>query len=376
MKKLVLLLCLCLAVLTGCSKNGVSSVGNDRTVTYDQLGLTYTLPEEWKDLEGSQIVQNSVYSENTFAQIIYSYLTAQDAAAMAEDPTVSVYDHSYPICQIVLSDADQDSLKELFDQYQSAEEVATPQQGYTYYFLSGNVDALATLTSEDLTNYNTLLSGCESLKESIQSQDFDPNALSELNAELNQYITFDTKSIQGMEVDSTILDAYDITMLHFCGSYTFPQFDQFEVLQQVYDSRRTFPVDFNLVTAVIDAPDPDAEKIINDARKNANASYLTIVMDDTLGSWVLNNLSSLPTTIFVDRNGKIIGEPLTGTHTYEEYMDAVYEHIDVLNGVTPEQTTEEDTTAEDASDNQDSSQSTVPVDIQASISDGQEDSAQ
>ena len=359
MKKLAIMLCLCMGfgvLAGGCTNTNEqtqsSTSTNSRDVTYEQLGLSYTLPDEWKELEGTQVVQESIRGENTFAQIIYSYLTAEDAATLAEDPTLSIYNYMKPICQIVLSSASEDALLELFSEYNTVQTVGEEQQGYTYYFLSGNKEALSSLEGEDLENYNMLLDSSALLASSIKTQDFDPEALDTLNDELNQYITFDTKSIQGMEVDSTIFGAYDLTMVNFGASYTYPQFDEFEVLEQVYNSRRSFPVDFNLVTAVIDTPGEDAEKAVTNARKDADVSFLTIMMDDTLGSWVLNNLTSIPSTVFVDRDGKIVGEIVEGTKTYEEYMDEVYAHIDVLNGVEPESTEEttDETTDESAQD--------------------------
>ncbi len=372
MKKLAILLCLCMGfgvLASGCNhsngENGASASTNSNQVVYEDLGLSYELPKEWKELEGDQVVQQSIQGEYTFAQIIYSYLTEEDAAALEADPTLSLYDYMKPICQIVLSSASEEELSELFSEYDTVQTVGEEQQGYTYYFLSGNKEALSTLTGEQLETYQSLLEAASSLPATIKTQDFDPEALSTLNEELNQYITFDTKSIQGMEVDSTIFGAYDLTMINFGATYTYPQFDEFEVLEQVYNSRRSFPVDFNLVTAVIDTPGEEAEKAVTSARKDADVSFLTIMMDDTIGSWVLNNLTSIPSTVFVDRNGKIVGEIVEGTQTYEQYMDEVYAHIDVLNGVEPDST--EDTASQKTEQTEDTAETATEASTQLSV---------
>ena len=77
------------------------------------------------------------------------------------------------------------------------------------------------------------------------------------------------------------------------------------------------------VQVVIDTPQPEAEKIALQAKQEANADFISIMTDETLANWIVQNLAGLPTTIFVNSKGQMIGEQIQGIQTLENYMTMI-----------------------------------------------------
>lgn len=68
----------------------------------------------------------------------------------------------------------------------------------------------------------------------------------------------------------------------------------------------------NVINAIVDTPSEENEKIIKELKEQAGGKFTTIVMDQTLANWAVENLKGVPTTVFVNSDGKIVGDNLEG----------------------------------------------------------------
>ncbi len=337
MKKLILkLLCLSLFItaFAGCSKkekNTEEEINN--TVILDNIGLSYTTPKLWEEYQKTNIYPITQRGENTFAEITYLYLTADEVKALdAGEKTISQTGEA--ICQIVVAKkgsyekGKQSSKAENFEESEKVSE----QGDFGYYFLSGSKSAKSTLSEEDLIIYNKLVSAAKELKASISTKSFDPSLLDEQANFFNQYLTFETESINGETVTSKIFGNADITIVNFGATYAYPDLNEIPQLQELYGLLKNIKeTKVNLLYAVIDTPQADAEAIVKNELKTFDAEFLTIKMDDYLANWVLKNLEGLPSTVFVDNSGKVIGETIKGTKTSDEYMAELNKKIEELS---------------------------------------------
>ena len=84
------------------------------------------------------------------------------------------------------------------------------------------------------------------------------------------------------------------------------------------------PADAQIIGIVCDARDKNDKETIDEAKKitaNANAKFVNIVPDEGIMSY-LDGVDAVPTTIFVDSDGNIIGETVVGADVakYKELL--------------------------------------------------------
>lgn len=318
----ILCLFLTLGAFAGCSKKEESQK-IQRSVNVKELGLTYTTPERWMQYQETNIYPITIKSENTFAEIVYGYVTDENMERLNSGEETSVINCLNSICEIIVAKTENfrnGSLDSLLGEYNYSEELS--EQGeYSYYIAYGHKEALSTLTGDDLTKYDEILEAVPALASSISTEAFDDTLLPAKDDLYAKTITFDTTALEGAPIDSTIFANYDLTILNFSGTYTYPESDEFAVLQQVYKTVSKSPDKINVISAIIDTPAAEAEATALKAKKDAGAEFLTIKLDTTLANWVTKNLNGVPSTVFVDSNGQIVGEILEGTKSAERYIE-------------------------------------------------------
>ncbi|MCQ4727954.1 hypothetical protein NE664_15070, partial [Anaerotignum faecicola] len=111
MKKLILcILCitLCIGALSGCGSKDASSDGAQsetvsNEISVDEVGVKYTVPDEWNEFKETPLYPRTLQAENIFAEIIYGYATDEDIALLNSDPTAKAYKTITPICEILVA---------------------------------------------------------------------------------------------------------------------------------------------------------------------------------------------------------------------------------------------------------------------------------
>ena len=259
--------------LSGCSSNhndssssATASSSQSHTVELKELGLTYTTPAAWAEFETTNLYPLTIQSEGTLARIIYNYVKEEDISSMESATDSSSY-QSYltPICEIMVAPTENfsnDTLKALTSLYENAENVSE-QNGYSYYVLypcTAN-----TLEGKDLENYNKMAEAVPELIESISTEDFNPEDIKPIidTDELKKYITFDTHTLEGEAINSTVFGDYDLTMVNFWGTYAVDKSNEQAVLEEVYQYCLGLKdKKVNVINAIVDTPSEENEKIV------------------------------------------------------------------------------------------------------------------
>ena len=231
-----------------------------------------------------------------------------------------------PIGEIMVAPTENfsnDTLKALTSLYENAENVSE-QNGYSYYVLypcTAN-----TLEGKDLENYNKMAEAVPELIESISTEDFNPENIKPIidTDELKKYITFDTHTLEGEAINSTVFGDYDLTMVNFWGTYAIDKSNEQAVLGEVYQYCLGLKdKKVNVINAIVDTPSEENEKIVKELKTEAGGTFTTIVMDEVLANWAVENLEGVPTTIFVNSEGKIISEQIKGAKSAQTYIDDI-----------------------------------------------------
>ena len=328
----VLALVLACSALAGCNKKDTAENGaqTETTVNRDMkiptMGLTYTLPDVWTDYLDTNIYFESLSSDSVFGKLTYYYVTDADYETISTgNPLADISDYLYPICTIAVVQKDKvesSGVTSLFQEY-NERELVDSYEDYQYYVLWDTRKDTSALQDRDETLYVYLRSGVSSLKGSVAARPFDPTALEEQKAALQNTITFVTTTLEGESIDSTVFADYDVTMLNLTAAYAIASYDESATMQEVYTRLQASYPNVNLIQGAIDTPLEDADQIMKDAKAAVGGQYTSIVMDSTLRTWVANNLPGVPVTLMIDHNGQIIGDMIVGVKTADEYMELI-----------------------------------------------------
>lgn len=330
-KKITLtLLILVLALSTACSKKEEES--ESRTVSYDELGLTYTTPDAWREFEETNIYPSAYSMDGIFAVIDYSYVTADDYEKYLTREIDSLNGYLFSICKIVVieeANTEHENVDLVFSNYDTIEKAAS-QKGYDYYVLYDNNEANF-LKGDDYENYEKITNAVPELVESVSVYDFDSTLLEAKTEEAGKMLTFITKTLEGEDINSSVFGEYDLTLFNIWGTNAYPQIDEHKVLQEVYEWIKNENLNVNIIMAVTDTPSPENEAVALQAKADAGAEFTSIMLDETLAKWVTNNISGVPTTVLVNNEAIIISDKIEGKQDAETYKNYISLALEELN---------------------------------------------
>ena len=145
-------------------------------------------------------------------------------------------------------------------------------------------------------------------------------------------LSFETVDIDGNPVSSEELFArHEITMLNLWASWCGPCVGELSELNEVND--RLAQMDGAVVGLLNDdrsQKNLDTVKLLLDEN---NAGYLNILAPENMNEIIVQG--SFPMTVFVDRDGVIVGRTLVGTvskkYIVDYYLSAAEEALEALN---------------------------------------------
>ncbi|MCI9195592.1 MAG: TlpA family protein disulfide reductase [Angelakisella sp.] len=147
---------------------------------------------------------------------------------------------------------------------------------------------------------------------------------------------FTATGLDGEEVDQSIFTGYDVTMVNvwatFCGPCLSEMPDLGALHQEFSDQK------FQVVGIVTDVVDWNGEVLssqIDLARQiveETGASYLHLLPSEDLQSLLLWQVNSVPTTIFVDENGSLVGSGYLGRRDAGAWRAIIQEKLAAVQG--------------------------------------------
>ena len=141
--------------------------------------------------------------------------------------------------------------------------------------------------------------------------------------------SFEGKDLDGNAVDSSLFAQNAFTVVNFWFSGCKPcvaELGDLDKLNQTVKAQGGEVIGINTETLNDNADNITTAKQILTA-KGANYRNITFASDSEAGQFALN-VMAFPTTYVIDRNGKIVGEPVLGGITSEESMAQVQKNID------------------------------------------------
>lgn len=143
----------------------------------------------------------------------------------------------------------------------------------------------------------------------------------------SQSIKFTAKDIYNKNVTESIFADSKLTMINIWGTFCGPcikEMPDLGKLNQQYNSK-----DFQIVGIVVDSVNSRGmmvPKTVESAKKivtTTGADYIHIVPDSNLINGILEDVYAVPTTIFVDSKGNIVGKAYTGSRSYDDWKKII-----------------------------------------------------
>ena len=134
---------------------------------------------------------------------------------------------------------------------------------------------------------------------------------------------FKTTDTNGNEVTEKIFADKDITMVNVWGTFCGPCINEMPELQKIYES---LPKNANLIGIAADVPEGMKDGVDNakHIEEQTGVKYTNLTVSDSLASFT-KQFYAVPSTIFVDKDGNIIGDLVLGANidSYIENLQKV-----------------------------------------------------
>ena len=324
--------------IQGTFKPSETTVQAEDSYEYPFLGLTMKLPEELlKQIKEQTIamITNEGWNDNAdaikYAYISWSEMTEEQKEAEV-DKMGTAYDDWYNSLAKVgaIGIYDEDSEKELDKITGCTEhkEIGSSSDGKYKYYLSTNKDADESLKKEvekiDVTL--TEMTPFQQLSAFDQPQETS-NAGDSTNVG-----KFETKGVDGKDYTEKVFSDYDLTLVNVFTTWCSPCVNEIPELEKLYEEMKEKGV--GVVGVVLDTVGDDAKQNEDTVKKagvlqeKTKASYPFLVPDSTMMNGRLNGISAFPETFFVDKEGNIVGETYSGSHSLDEWKEIVEKELE------------------------------------------------
>ena len=325
-------------LVAGTFKPSETTVPAQDSYEYPFLGLTMKLPEELlKQIKAQTIAMISNEGWNESGDVIkYAYLSWSEMTEEQKEEEVDKLGTAYEdwcnsLGKIgVIGVYDEDSQKELDEITGCTEhkEIGSSSDGKYKYYLSTNKDAEESLKKEveEIDVTLTEMTPPQQLSAFDQPQDTSSNA--ENSTTVGK---FETKGIDGKDYTEKVFSDYDLTLVNIFTTWCSPCVNEIPELEKLYEEMKEKGV--GVVGVVLDTVGDDGKQDEETVKKagvlqdKTKASYPFLIPDSTMMNGRLNGISAFPETFFVDKEGNIVGETYTGSHTLDEWKEIVEKEL-------------------------------------------------
>lgn len=348
-KKIISLLMvglLAILLLTGCSQPKLPDASaaepaptEDPYRVFDApyMGIRFTLPDVW--YTGAYEKGNVILSAYTYGLEV-SYLTTEGmriveelkASIAALPPEATGYTQAQndmiaamdaqrlPVCHLLVEYAGANEA-ELRAAYGKAKPLG--EAGNTIYTLLYNENPDMTKVADaDKAAYESVLAAISEIEKDIVFTGHKD--VEQLTGE----VAFDSKTVLDAPIDASILLPFKLTAINVWATWCGPCVGEMPDLQKLYES---LPEGVNLLGICVDGEEePELAKQIVE---KTGVQYENITANKEMQEGFLSYVQSLPTTIFVDGTGHIVGDAMMGAPADDvvgAYLKAIDKHLALL----------------------------------------------
>lgn len=325
-------------LIEGTFKPSETTVQAQDSYEYAFLGLKFSLPQKLMDQIKAQsiaMITNEVWSDDgstaQYANFTWSEMTEEQKNAEVDKIGTGYDEWKDSLAKVgVLGMYDEESQEKL-DEITGCtdhKELGSSSDGKYKYYLSINKEADETLRNE-IEEIDTTLTDMTPFQQiSVFDEPQDTTASSE---DADSVGSFETTGIGGDTYTEKVFSDYDLTLVNIFTTWCSPCVNEIPELEKLYQEMKDSGV--GVVGVVLDTVDSDGnqdEDTVEKAetlREKTEASYPFLIPDSTMMNGRLNGISAFPETFFVDKDGNIVGDTYTGSHSLEEWKEIVEKEL-------------------------------------------------
>lgn len=325
-------------LIEGTFKPSETTVQAQDSYEYAFLGLKFSLPQKLLDQIKDQsiaMITNEVWSDDAstvqYANFTWSEMTEEQKNAEVDKIGTGYDEWKDSLAKVgVLGMYDEESQEKL-DEITGCtdhKELGSSSDGKYKYYLSINKEADETLRNE-IEEIDTTLTDMTPFQQiSVFDEPQDTTASSE---DADSVGSFETTGIGGDTYTEKVFSDYDLTLVNIFTTWCSPCVNEIPELEKLYQEMKDSGV--GVVGVVLDTVDSDGnqdEDTVEKAetlREKTESSYPFLIPDSTMMNGRLNGISAFPETFFVDKDGNIVGDTYTGSHSLEEWKEIVEKEL-------------------------------------------------
>lgn len=292
---------------------------DERLSLLPQLGFGVLLPETWSGFADALtfVAVEQGICVGFLPPSVMKDLESMSEAEIEAFDFASLYANQLPLIKILFEDSEkgEEAIKAENRLYQSLDKIAS-LDGKTYYIAYNDTisdEGNPEFKPSDIEAFETLAASIPEIKEGIAIFPIQKSPDGELISD-ESLRSLEAVDMNGNKVTADIFSAYDLTMINIWATWCGPCVDEMPDLAELY---RTLPNNVNLITICVDGA--EESETAKQVLQRSDAGFVTLSGDEELKNGLLANIVGYPTTIFVDSNGTVVGDPFVGAWPKEGY---------------------------------------------------------
>lgn len=143
-------------------------------------------------------------------------------------------------------------------------------------------------------------------------------------------------NLAGDEIDKTIFEGHDLTMINVWATSCKPCLSEMPELAKLSDEYEQNGGQVQIIGLCTDLVDMDANRVdsqielANQIVELTGADYTHLVPDDEMLNFLMENIIGVPTTFFVDSQGKEVGESVIGARDQAAWQEEINNRLAML----------------------------------------------
>lgn len=174
-------------------------------------------------------------------------------------------------------------------------------------------------------------------EETVEEQPEDTEEQSaEQSTEEGAFEKMSLTNLAGDEIDKTIFEGHDLTMINIWATFCNPCLSEMPELAEISDEYEQNDGQVQIIGLCTDLVDMEANRVdsqielANQIVELTGADYTHLVPDDEMLNFLMENVSGVPTTFFVDSQGKEVGEPVVGARDKAAWQEEINNRLAML----------------------------------------------
>ena len=179
----------------------------------------------------------------------------------------------------------------------------------------------------------------EDTEEQPENAEEQPEDTEEQSAEQSTEGAFEKMSLTnlaGDEIDKTIFEGHDLTVINVWATSCKPCLSEMPELAKLSDEYEQNGGQVQIIGLCTDLVDMNANRVdsqielANQIVELTGADYTHLVPDDEMLNFLMENIIGVPTTFFVDSQGKEVGESVIGARDQAAWQEEINNRLAML----------------------------------------------